>query len=314
MKVLVVTNMYPTRRHPSFGSFVHEQVIDLRALGLDVHVFYFDGRGDRLNYFRAARRLRQLVGRDGFRLIHAHYGLTGAVAMSQRRVPVVTTLHGSDTGYIAWQGYVSWVVARATTPVFVSASAAKRLGCPTAPIIPAGVDTDVFTPRDRIEARRALGWDEGGRYVLLPGARANPVKRADLFDAAVRVASRAAGDLRPVSLEGFTRDEVAHVMNAVDATLVTSDSEGSPVAVRESLACGTPVVSVPVGDVPDVLADLPGCAIAPRDPRALADALLKALAAERHPDLRRRAERSSRRRVAERVVALYETVLDPVRG
>ena len=50
-------------------------------------------------------------------------------------------------------------------------------------------------------------------------------------------------------------------MNAVDVTLLTSDWEGSPGAVRESLACQTPVVSVPVGDVPNVLSGLPGCAV-----------------------------------------------------
>ena len=309
MKVLVLTNMYPSPEQPWFGAFVHEQVVDLRALGLDVHVLHFDGRRDALNYFRAGGRLRRVTRRERFDLVHAHYGLSGAVALVQHRVPVVTTLHGSDTGYVRWQGYVSWLVARRTTPVFVSESGAKQLGCLSAPIIPAGVDTELFVPSERAQARRALGWDRAGRYVLLPGARRNPVKRADLFDAAVREASQTVGELKPVSLEGFSRQEVALVMNAVDVTLVTSDSEGSPVAVRESLACMTPVVSVPVGDVPAVVAGLPGCAIAPREPRALARGLLGALQADRHPALRRRAERSSRRRIAERVVALYESVV-----
>ena len=68
-------------------------------------------------------------------------------------------------------------------------------------------------------------------------------------------------DVTPVSLEGFSREQVAKVMNAVDVTLMTSDFEGSPVAVKESLACMTPVVSVPVGDLPELLEGLPGCAI-----------------------------------------------------
>jgi hypothetical protein len=54
--------------------------------------------------------------------------------------------------------------------------------------------------------------------------------------------------------------------------------------------------------------DLPGCGIFPRQPRALARGVRNALAAGRHPDLRRRAEQTSRPRVAERVAALYTTV------
>ena len=136
--------------------------------------------------------------------------------------------------------------------------------------------------------------------MLLPGARANPDKGVGLFDAAVDEVRKRVPDLTPVSLEGFSREQVAKVMNAVDVTLVTSDFEGSPVAVKESLACTTPVVSVPVGDLPQLLDGLPGCAIVPRDPVALADAILRAFASGRDPMLRQRAERLSRRRVAER--------------
>ena len=66
-------------------------------------------------------------------------------------------------------------------------------------------------------------------------------------------------------------------MNSVDVTVMTSDYEGSPVAMRESLACLTPVVSVSVGDVPELLAGLPGCAVVERSPRPLADAIVGAL-------------------------------------
>jgi hypothetical protein len=237
--------------------------------------------------------------------------LTGALAVPLRRTPLVVTFHGSDTGgpQAPWQAYVSWVVARACTPVFVSEVGASRMGCRRAPIIPAGVDTDVFVPRDRRGARRALGWREDGHYVLLPGSRRNPVKRADVFDRVVAECRRHVPDLQSVALDGFSRAGVVDVMNAVDVTLMTSDTEGSPVATKESLACATPVVSVPVGDVPQLVRGLPGCAIAPSEPRALAACVLAALGADRDPALPRRAELYSRRRLAERTVALYHAVV-----
>ena len=313
LRVLVVTNMFPTPDEPWFGSFVRDQVEDLRDLGIQVRVFQFDGRLHALNYMRAGREVRRIVVQEHFDVVHAHYGLTGAVAGVQRHVPTLTTFHGSDyTGAIPWQRHVSWLVSRRSLPVFVSEEGRRALGHPSAAVIPTGVDTELFQPIDRRVARRRLGWEEDARYILLPGARSLPGKRVDLFDAAVAEVRKDVPCARGVALQGFSREQAALVLNAVDVTLMTSDREGSPVTVRESLACMTPVVSVEVGDVAAVVADLPGCGIFPRQARALAKGVLDALTAERDAELRRRAEQTSRRRVAERLAALYTDIASPV--
>jgi glycosyltransferase involved in cell wall biosynthesis len=131
------------------------------------------------------------------------------------------------------------------------------------------------------------------------------MKNAALFDASLDTLPSELA-VRRIALEGYSRDEVAVVMNAVDVTLMTSLSEGSPVAVRESLACETPVVSVRVGDVPELLRGLPGCAVCERDPKALARAVLRALEATRSHALRERASEFSRERVARKVLEVYE--------
>jgi teichuronic acid biosynthesis glycosyltransferase TuaC len=309
MRVLVVTNMYPSHAEPQFGCFVKEQVEDLRNLGVDVDVFFFDGRQEWTNYLVAARSIRRMVEGGRFDLIHAHYGLCGVAALTQRRIPVVTTFHGSDfSGAIPWQAQVSRIVARLSIPIFVSEEGALRLR-PGAAVVPAGVDTDLFHPIGREEARQELGWPATQRYVLFPSSPRLKSKRADLFRAVLRQATADGSNLEPVYLEGYSRERVALVLNAVDVTLVTSDWEGSPVTVRESLACQTPVVSVPVGDLPRVLADLPGCSVLPRDPAALAYAVLEALSVGRAPELRARAELYSRQRVAERVMTIYQGAL-----
>jgi teichuronic acid biosynthesis glycosyltransferase TuaC len=225
---------------------------------------------------------------------------------------VVTTFHGSDTGYVRWQVPISWVVARLTTPVFVAAHGARRLGLSGSDIIPCGVDAASFAPRDRGEARAELGWSPHGRYVLFPASPRNSLKRFDLFTAAI--AELGAGAVMPKALEGYSRREVPLVMNAVDALAMTSDWEGSPVVVKEVLACSTPVVSVRVGDVPEVIGGLPGCAVVERNPRALATALEHALDAGRPQELRERALLYSQERVAERIVGVYRRVLGERRG
>ena len=309
MKVVVCTNMYPSPSRPSYGIFVKEQVEDLRALGVDVRLLRFDASTDRLAYLRAAARLRRLIAKEDADLVHAHYGLTGAIAVTQGRLPVVTTFHGSDSnGFVPWQTAVSWVVARRSTPVCVAPQLGIRLGLHDPIVIPAAVDTVTFRPTDRADARHSLGWPEDGAFALFPGSRTNRRKRPDLFDAALAEAQLLVPALRGVSLEGRSRTEVAAIMNAVDVTVLTSDYEGSPVAVRESLACQTPVVSVDVGDVVSLLSGLPGCAVVRRDPTAIGRATAAALGAEHSSELRARAELDSRPRVAERLLAVYERV------
>ena len=310
MRVVVLTNMYPTEQRPWFGVFVKDQVEDLRHLGLTVDVLFFDGGRSRGNYLRAARALRRLIARGGIDLVHAHYGLSGAVAVTQRRIPAVTTFHGSDcSGEAPWQSVVSWGVARLSTPIFVSRHLAERLRLDGAAVVPAAVDTELFRPTDRASARRALGWPDDARYAILPGSRATALKRADLFDAAIEHARASLPDLRGVSLEGLSRQEVVQVMNAADVTVMTSDNEGSPVTVKESLACCTPVVSVPVGDVPALLAGLPGCSIVSRDPGELGDAVVASIEAGRSSELRKRAQQYSRPAIASQIVDVYRTTL-----
>jgi len=310
VRVLVLTNMYPTVAKPWWGTFVAEQVEDVRRLGIDVSVLAFDGTEDRRAYLMAARAFHRAVRSGEYDIVHAHYGLVGAIAVTQRRLPVVTTFHGGDfTGLVPWHAAVSRVVARLSTPVVVIPEGIARLGVAHAVVIPAGVDTERFRPGDRQEARRALGLEVNGLYALLLGARDDPNKRPDLFDAAVALAQVTVPELVPLSLEGLDRDQVALLMNAVDVGVLTSDTEGSPVAVREALASATPVVAVPVGNVPSILEGLPGCALVAREPALIAAGVTAALTAGRDVALRERAEETSGHSVALRLARLYEDVL-----
>ncbi|MGZ6562296.1 MAG: glycosyltransferase [Solirubrobacteraceae bacterium] len=310
MRVLIVTNMYPTSAEPWFGCFVKEQVDDLHELGVELELIHFDGRSDRRAYLRASREVHSRLRRGHIDLVHAHYGLTGAAtALVFPSVPLVTTFHGSDYAGPTWQRLVSTAAALRSTSIVVSPAGRTRLHTERATVIPMGVNTSLFRPDDRRAARRRLGWPEDGRYALLAGSRRNPVKGASLFDAAVQEARAHVPELTGKALEGFDRNEVVLAFNAADVTVVASRSEGSPVTVRESLACETPVVSVDVGDVSSVIAQLPGCAIVSRDPVSIADGIYRAIRGPRDSSLRARAEMTSRPAVAQRVLNVYRDVL-----
>src|SRR5262249_58550107 len=116
-------------------------------------------------------------------------------------------------------------------------------------------------------------------------------------------------DATELILDHVRRDDVGLYLNAADVVLMTSEREGAPLTIKEALAVETPVVSVAVGDVPEVLTDLPGCAVVDAEPEALAAAVSAALEMPRDGRLRARAEEFGRRAVAGRVAAIYDTVL-----
>ncbi len=56
IRVLMLTNMYPSPRKLVYGTFVFEQVRALRAAGVEVDTLFVNGRASRWNYLFAFPR------------------------------------------------------------------------------------------------------------------------------------------------------------------------------------------------------------------------------------------------------------------
>src|SRR5436190_557229 len=96
LRVLTVTNMWPTDEWPQFGIFVKRQVDGLRDAGLDVDVLFVNGRGSKSNYARGFPELASALRRRRYDLVQANYVFSGLIARSQRRHPIVLTHHGIE--------------------------------------------------------------------------------------------------------------------------------------------------------------------------------------------------------------------------
>ncbi|HEX6588875.1 MAG TPA: glycosyltransferase [Longimicrobiales bacterium] len=317
-RVLVVANMWPSESRPADGIFVKEQIDALRRVAPDhdFDVLVLDTMRDRREYLRAPIRIARRV-RQGYDVVHAHYGLVGSVAVAQRRAPVVTTFHGSDVN-IPWQRRVSSLAARLSVrSIFVSKALRDRMGesarHPT--VIPCGVDLDLFRPRARDAARAALGIAPDRLLVVFPGHPDNPAKDYPLFEAtlaALPESVRARVDQRAIT--GLERDEVALLLSGADLLLLTSAREGSPMVVKEALACDTPVVAVDVGDAGELLAGVEGCRVVRgRNPALIAAAAAEVLVAPRVANGARRGHLLERAldadAIARRVLEVYDDVV-----
>jgi glycosyltransferase involved in cell wall biosynthesis len=177
-------------------------------------------------------------------------------------------------------------------------------------IIPNGVDLDRFTPLDRSSCRRRLNWRNDRFHVLFSTNAGAPDKRPHLAHAAVRELNSLGIGAEFHQLSGVVHEEVPLWLNASDAVLVTSVSEGSPNIVKEALACNVPVVSLDVGDVREQIHGIHGCYIASDNPKDLADKLGAVRKGPSRVSGRPKMEQLSLSVVAQRLRAFYADVSD----
>ena len=308
LRVLVVTNMYPTPARPILGTFVAEQVMSLRGRGITADVLFVDGPTSTWNYLRGPGDVRRALAGASYDLIHAHYVFSGLIARAQRRVPIVLTHHGIEAQQ-GWTAPLCRFASRlADATIATSPAVARGLGLSGVTILPCGVDTDLFRPLPKADARARLGLPQDQPLVLFLGAP-RPEKRLPLIEAAVTRLQAAAPAVRLLRIHDQPREAIPLYLNAADVLVLASVAEGSPVAVREAMACNLPVVCTDVGDVRELFGGLPGHFIAAAEVDDLAAKLAAALAFGGRTTGRGRILPWSLAAVAEKIEAVYREVL-----
>jgi glycosyltransferase involved in cell wall biosynthesis len=325
---------------------------EFEARGLDVRTL--PGLGRRPAPWRDLRAFVALVAglrREQPDLVHTHMGKAGALGRLAGRlldVPVVHTLHGHHFDAPSWRGRAARGAERglgrlADAIVALSprqgddiAAALGRAAVERVFVVPPGLDVDALVAAARQPLPVALTPDR--LHVLFAG-RLVRVKRVDrLLEAFARVVRAVPhadlhvlgdGPLRSrleaqahalglgtcVHFRGAV-DAAAPWLAAADVVVLSSESEGTPLALLEALALGRPIVAPAVGGIPDIVADgVHGRVVAPHDTGDLAAGLLDLLA---DPALRRRMgaagpdhvrSRFGAGRLAEGTAALYDHVL-----
>ena len=306
MRVLIVAS-YNKKR---FAPFILEQAEALNRHGGEIDYMGLQGKGIK-GYLKNLPALKRKIREVQPDVIHAHYGLSGLLANLQRRIPVVTTYHGSDINekkafrlskiamrLSAWNIFVS----RKTLDI---AQPKKHYS-----LLPCGIDLCEAQLTEKSVARQKMKLDEKKKYVLFAGAFDNVVKNASLAKETIALTQK--DNLELFELKGYSREEVTLLMCAADAFLMTSFTEGSPQVIKEALACGCPIVSVDVGDVKERVDDVEGCYVATtREPQELSVLLQKAFDFQGKTKGREKiiADGFDNSQVADKLMSLYNIVV-----
>ena len=302
------------------GIFVERQIASLEKAGVRVTTFDIGRSHSTVHIVKKWLELRKVVTRLDPDLVHAQYGtITGFVSTFASK-PTVISYCGNDLLGGApiskgrrWLGFFLSNVAALRAQALVCKSAQLRQALwwrqHRAVVIPNGVDFSLFAPGPQNEARKELGWNLENPIAIINAGGDPKRKGIDLAQAAMDFvrAHLPNAELKVISNVEPTR-MVFHY-RAADVLICASRSEGSPNVVKEALACNLPIVSTPVGDVPERLVGVQPSTVVTGGAWAIGEALVKILLERKRSNGREHVASLSSENIAERVLDVYRTVL-----
>lgn len=288
----------------------------LRERGIDVYCLHMPRGRVTARGVRALWRLLRRHRPDIVQTWMYHADLIGGVLASAARIPACWGIRSGHLLWTNGQritimlrlvnALLSWFVPAAIVSNSTRAAGIhRRLGYCGRKIvvIPNGIDTERFAPDVAARAAFRREWNLMDSVpVLGTVGRDTPYKDYDtLFAALGRLKTEGhqfrfvmagkgleagnvslhaklvdAGIMDRVVLCGVGRD-IPAVMNALDCFVLSSAAESFPSVLIEAMACGVPCVTTAVGDAEHIVGDA-GRTVPPKDPVALAGAIVSVLA------------------------------------
>jgi N-acetyl-alpha-D-glucosaminyl L-malate synthase BshA len=294
-----------------------------------------------------ASKMSDVAEHHGLDLLHVHYALPFAASaylarelVRPRRLPVITTLHGTDITVVgvqpAFYRLTKFSIESSDRVTAVSEFLRQRTRESLAierdiRVIPNFVDTTRFCPRER----RAGLLAPPDVPVLMHASNFRPVKNIETL---IRVFARVQAE-RPSRLvlvgdgpekpraEQLCRDLGVHrqtlflgnqdvmeeLLPLADVFFLPSESESFGLVALEAMSVGVPVVASDVGGLPEVVPDgVAGFLHPPRDQEAMTASILRLFG---DPALREEMGRAGRRVAlekfrAEDVVGRYRALYE----
>ena len=350
LRVAYVLNVFPRVSE----AFIAGEIAELARRGVEIQILSLRLPADEPRHGVIARErllertfyeegpYRQTLRRFRPHLVHAHFARQATAKAreiaAELGCPFTFTAHGYDVYRRPPEDFAARAAAAAAV-VTVSRANARHIervfGVPAAhvSVIPCGVDTERFRPASgpRPEPPR-----------ILCVARLVKVKNHELLLRACAALKDRGHEFRCVLVgdgvergevearrAGLHLDEVVEMTGAADQDgvlerwreaqigVLTSSSEGMPVALMEAAACGVPVVATAVGGVGELVEHgLTGLLVPAGDDAALADALEQLLT---EPDTARKMGKAARLRAEElfsvhrevdALLALWDRILE----
>jgi teichuronic acid biosynthesis glycosyltransferase TuaC len=308
VKVLVLSS----GNNGGITSFVQEQGNALRKKGVEINYFLVKGKGY-YGYLQNLSELNRKISEYKPDLLHAHYGLTALLANLQRKVPVISTFHGSDIWVFRKNRIFSqFAHILSKQSIIVDPKMAEKLTSPgKSTVIPCGVEIDTFYEVEKELALQIMNLSQKKINILFSSKFDYYEKNYPL---AQKIMHLLGDDFDLIELIGYSRSQVNLLFNACDVALMTSFSEGSPQFIKEAMLCNCPIVSTNVGDISEVIGKTNGCYVTSFDPAEIIEKIRLAVAYRKENGFTNGRERIielglDSETIAGKVIEVYKKVL-----
>ncbi|MEO7872769.1 MAG: glycosyltransferase [Bacteroidia bacterium] len=304
--------------------FAKRQASSLNYPEIESKIFYLPERTSLRGLFKSFIKFKELLKQFQPDIIHSQYGtITSFFCAFTNHKKLIITFHGSDLNKTPSDGIMRDLVGRIFSQV--STLRASKIVCVSsslkgclwwnrnkATVLPVGVNTEKFIAFSQTESREKIGWKKESKIILFNG-NAPIVKRIDIADEVYFLVKKEIPKCELVVLKGdIDPEQMPLYLSASDCLLLCSDSEGSPMMVKEALACNLPIVGIEVGDVSERIAGVKNCVITKRNYKLLSEEVIKLLNKNERSDGREKliADGLSEKKVSERLLQIYLEVLN----
>ena len=285
MKVLFVSS--GNKESFDIVPFIKVQGKSLQDKKIDVEYFSVKGKGI-FGYLSNVKPLKRFVANSKFDVIHAHFTLSGWVAvLSFPNIPIILSLMGTDAYgrvennnkkrfYLNYFTFLTLLIQPFVKKIISKSPNIERFVWQKRKsyLLPNGVDTKEFYPVPG-GCREKLGLDPKKKYLLFLGNTQDQRKN-------FRMIEEAKDRLDSMNIVVIAPYPIAHKLvfeyfNSVDVFVMCSFEEGSPNVVKEGMACNCKGVFTDVGDVRYLVDKVAGYEICDFDPMDLIDKIEKVI-------------------------------------
>ena len=299
MRILHITNNYPTQKNPDYGVFTKDQIDNLRQYGIENKLLFINAKENGIiEYFRAIKKIRYIY--KNYDLIHCFHGLTLIVTFfTTFNKPILISFlneikyenftNNIYTNKLYVFLYNAILKSKLVYAIFKDKIPKKQQKTNRSFYLPNGVNLQNFHLLEKEDAFSFLKLDCKKRYILFVSSKnkMRTQKRYDIFMSTIDILKKKYNEynFEELIMSGVPRKDSIYYYNATSVHLLVSNYEGSPNSVKEAMSCNIPIVSTDVGNVKEMLSGATNCFISAQDPSILAKYVVKA-AEHKSQDLR----------------------------
>jgi teichuronic acid biosynthesis glycosyltransferase TuaC len=267
VKVLHITNNYPTVNFPIFGIFVKEQIESLVFEDVKCDVFFINGKEKgKIEYIKSIFKLRKTLNQNSFDIVHCHHVFSAIVFLFTGKYNKVKSVVSFQNDPDNESSFNLFNLIKNKVSLWIFKNNSVHSSHEKGVYLPNGVNTDFFKPIDQEIAKVKLNLDLDKKYVLFVSSNyVRKQKRYDIFNEVIIELKKIDSSVEELKMINIERDLIPYYFNSANVHLLTSDFEGSPNSVKESMSCNTPVVSRDVGNVKELFEGSTDCFISSKE-------------------------------------------------